>query len=105
MDAVSAAGSILSILDVLTRSILTLYDIQRKLQECNITLAALIGELTATKAALWQLQETVTEHAGREQHEDLVSVRSWRSREYHPDTPLEIQELLRNTRSRQSTTV
>ena len=55
MDIISATASIVGILEVLTRSVIKLYEIQKRLQETNMTLTALIGELTATKAALSEL--------------------------------------------------
>ena len=75
MDAISTAASIIGVLDVLTRSVIKLYEIQKKLDEANITLAALIGELTATKAALRELHAAVDVHSDQEQHYDLVSPR------------------------------
>lgn len=72
MDALGATASILGVVDILTRSLLKLRELQQKLKDADLTLVTLIGELTATKAALKQLHNCVVEHAHIEQHYDLI---------------------------------
>lgn len=72
MDVIGTTAAIVGIVDVLSRAILKLHDIHKQLQEANLTVSGLIGELTATKAALNELHGTVVRHADDEQHYDLV---------------------------------
>lgn len=72
MDVIGTTAAIVGIVDVLARSIKKLHDLQKQRQGANITLAALMGELTATKAALKELRVSVERHADDEQHYDLV---------------------------------
>ena len=62
MDPVSAiglAGSVLSIIDVLGRSLSSLLDLQARYNRANLTLSLLIGQLSTLKAALNQISEWI----------------------------------------------
>lgn len=61
MDVVGAVASIGSIIDIITRSLLKLYDLRKKIKDSPIALTAFVGELTATKAALRELKAGLTE--------------------------------------------
>ena len=74
MDVFSTVCGIVGIVDVLTRSIVKLHDISKMLQSANITLVALIGELTATRTALNQLRDCVERHRDGDQHYTMVSL-------------------------------
>lgn len=59
MEAVAvlgAVGSIVGIVDVVSRTILSLRDMQSRFKKANFTLDCLVGELTSTKAALNQVR-------------------------------------------------
>lgn len=60
----------MSIIDVLGRSLLKLHDLQKRLQVADVTLVTLIGELTATKAALNELHNSTLSRP--EHHYELV---------------------------------
>ena len=72
MEVLATVSGIVGIVDVLSRSIIKLHDIMGKLTDANITLAALIGELTATKIALESLNTCLRRHEGIERHHELV---------------------------------
>lgn len=56
MEVVSAIGSIGGIIDIITRSMIKIHEIHKKIQGSNITLTAFTGELAATKVALRELK-------------------------------------------------
>ena len=64
MDPVSAigiAGSVVSIIDVISRSLGSLLDLQARYKRANLTLSLLIGQLSTLKAALNQISEWIAE--------------------------------------------
>ena len=62
MEPVGSFASIAGIIDILARSLSTLYVLQEKLASSELILDALIGELASTKAALRGLESTLTKH-------------------------------------------
>ena len=52
VSLISLAGSIVGIVDVISRSIITLRNLQQRWQAANFTVTLLIGQLTTLKAAL-----------------------------------------------------
>lgn len=62
MDPVSAiglSGSIVGIVDVIARSILSLLDLQKQFKDADGTLIALIGQLQTMKAGLEQVRALI----------------------------------------------
>src|SRR5690349_18540885 len=64
MDPVSAiglVGTVVGIVDVIGRSILSLNDLRKRLTEADLTVTLLIGQLNTVKAALNQVQSWMNE--------------------------------------------
>ena len=77
MDPVSAvglAGSVLGIIDIVTRSVQTLQNLQKKYKDADLTVSLLIGQLSTLKAALFQISEWInTSLVNAPQHHQLVA--------------------------------
>ena len=76
MDPVSIiglAGSVLGIVDVMTKSIAALKNLQTQWQVVDWTITSIIGHLTTLKAALNQISQWIsTDLAAKPQHYQLV---------------------------------
>lgn len=73
MEVIGAAGAILGIIDVATRSISTLLDVKKRFKEANLTLELLSSQLLTVKAALEQIHAIINETLrGDEQHYSLI---------------------------------
>ncbi|KAA6415288.1 MAG: guanine nucleotide-binding subunit alpha [Lasallia pustulata] len=77
MDPVSAiglAGSALGIIDIVTRSVQTLQNLQKIYKDADLTVSLLIGQLSTLKAALCQISEWInTTLVNAPQHHQLVA--------------------------------
>ena len=60
MDVVSVAASVIGIVDVITRSVNSLLDLQTRFKKADLTVSLLIGQLSTLKAALNQISEWIT---------------------------------------------
>ena len=75
MDPVSItglAGSIVGIVDVAVRSISALRALQQRWKTADLTISLLIGQLTALRAALNQIEEWISTSLNAFQHYQLV---------------------------------
>ncbi len=59
-SAISLAGSVFSIVDVVTRMIKSLHELQQRWKAADLTVAILISQLTTLKAALNQIAEWIS---------------------------------------------
>lgn len=74
VSIISLVGSVVSIVDVIGRSLSYLLDLQTKYRKANLTISLLIGQLSTLKAALNQISEWITASlVGVPQHEQLVA--------------------------------
>ena len=70
---IGLAGSVVSIVDIITKCIITLKNLQSQWQSADWTVTAIIGQLTTLKAALNQISEWIaTDLATLPQHYQLV---------------------------------
>ena len=72
MEMLAASASVLSIIDILGRALFKLHELRMRLKGADLTLLSLIGEFTATKAALQELHVCVNANANVEQHYELM---------------------------------
>lgn len=73
LSGIAVASSILSVIDILTRSLKSLADLQPRFERADFKVSLLIGQLSTLKAALNQINDLVgTSLAGISQHEQLV---------------------------------
>ena len=76
MEAISViglAGSVVGIVDVMTKSIIALKNLQTKWQVADWTVTSIIGHLTTLKAALNQISQWISSDLAAEpQHYQLV---------------------------------
>ena len=74
VTATSLAGSVVSIVDVLARSVSFLANLQTKYKRADLTVSLLIGQLSTLRAALNQISEWITSNlAALHLNEQLVS--------------------------------
>lgn len=74
MEAIGLAGSVVSIVDILAKSVNFLLNLQTKYKQADLTVSLLIGQLSTLKAALNQISEWITSSlVAVSQHEQLVS--------------------------------
>lgn len=74
LSAIGAAGSILGIIDVVSRSIKTLMGLQSRYKRVGLKLRLLIGQLSTLKAALNQINDLIeTRLDGVSQNQQLVT--------------------------------
>ncbi|ERF71663.1 hypothetical protein EPUS_00652 [Endocarpon pusillum Z07020] len=73
MEVIGTAGAIVSIIDVVTRSISTLADFGKRIKAANLTLTMLLGQLGTVRTALDQVLALIKEGLkDQEQHYLLV---------------------------------
>lgn len=72
MDVIGAVGAIVGIVDVVSRTVLTLRDIKARLDGADAKLVELIGELTAIKAALSHVKGLIEDNANEDVHYQFV---------------------------------
>lgn len=71
---IALAGSAISIVDVIGRSLSFLLELQTKSRNANLTVSLLIGQLSTLKAALNQISEWITTSlVGVPRHEQLIA--------------------------------
>lgn len=61
MEAFGVAGTVISIVDIIARSVLTLHDLRRRTNEAEVTVSILISQLSTIRAALDQIHRWTDE--------------------------------------------
>ena len=73
ITAIGLVGSVVNIIDVVAKCLVTLKNLQAHWQYADWTVTAIIGQLTTLKAALGQISEWIsTDLAAEPQHYSLV---------------------------------